>query len=87
MKFINFFLLLLLVEEMYIFMFYGSGDNSLLLEASFENDNFYDDYEFTWSCLPVDEGSCPYCPSEGFFFLFFLFFFLSPHQFRFFRKY
>ena len=57
-------------EDVSIFLFYGSGDNSLLLESTFENDNFYDDYEFIWSCLPLEE-SCPYCPSEGFFFLFF----------------
>ena len=52
---------------MSIFLFYGSAENALLLESSYENDNFYDGYEFIWSCLPFDSDSCPYCPSEGFF--------------------
>ena len=52
-------------EEMYIFLFYGSADDTLLLESSFENDNFYENFEFMWSCLPLDTESCPYCPSEG----------------------
>ena len=63
-------------EEMYIFLFYGSSDNSLFLESSFENNNYYENYQFNWWCAPLDEESCPSCPSQSHHFCFILFFFI-----------
>ena len=69
----------LTAEDWSIFLFYESTRNSFLLESSFVNPNFYEDYEFEWSCLPLDPSECPYCPSESTlsFFLFLDFFLIS----------
>ena len=57
---------------MYIFLFYGSRDNTLFLESSFENINYYENYQFNWWCAPLDGEKCPSCPSQSnSFFLFF----------------
>ena len=52
---------------MAIFLFYGSRKNSLFLETTFENNNYYENYYFIWSCFPIDDSLCPYCPSESMF--------------------
>ena len=69
-------------EDWSVFLFYGSTSNSLSLESSFKNNNFYESYEFVWSCLPMDER-CPYCPSESRFFFFSLIFSFFLTQFYF----
>ena len=60
---------------MSIFLFYGSRDNTLFLESTFENSNFYDDLNFIWWCRPLDSDSCPSCPSESESLLFYLIYF------------
>ena len=52
-------------EQRSIYLFTGSSDTSLFLEASVINNNYYELNNFEWSCVPFDPNSCPYCPSEG----------------------
>ena len=56
-------------EEVSAYLFYGSQDSTIYLEASSENNNYYEESTYIWSCVPVDPDSCPYCPSEGCFIL------------------
>ena len=38
---------------MYIYLFYGYYENSLLLETSFQNENFYESYSFVGPASPL----------------------------------
>ena len=48
-------------QEIQTFIFSGTKDDNINLEASFVNRNLFSDNYFVWSCFSLTDG-CPDCP-------------------------
>ena len=54
-------------ERSSVYLFYGFSDFVLEMEASFDNPNYYETYEYFFGCQLEDSATgCPACPASGF---------------------